>query len=179
MGLGGSRRWGWEVNCEELSLPSVRLPTPVPIRSDTAVAQKDLAAKNSIKTRIFNMRGASVFQILWPAQSFQSSDDKEMRNYVFPTISSSNWFLLLRSLHCAWEWKQNWEECDSGDDLLLKSPEKPLMNIHSFVLTLTYIHTIAQHTQILHEVFSQNHLLLKNQKTTLNTYFKMTQVPRS
>lgn len=44
-----------------------------------------------------------VFQILQPVQSFQSSDDKEMRNYVFPTISSSNWFLLLRSLLRAWE----------------------------------------------------------------------------
>lgn len=109
MGLGGSIGWGWVISCEELCLPSCRFPTPVPICSDTAVVQKDWAAKNSYQNQNFHMRGVRVFQILWPVQSFQSSDDKAMRNYVFPTSSSSNWFLLSSCIGIKTERRRMWQ----------------------------------------------------------------------
>lgn len=85
MGLGGSGRWGWEVNCEELCLPSCRFPTPVPICSDTAVVQKGWAAKNSIKTRIF----------IWE----ESESSKFCDQYkVFSPLMTRRWGIMCSQL---------------------------------------------------------------------------------
>lgn len=85
IGLGGSGRRGQEVSWEELCLPSCRFPTPVPMGSDTAVVQKDLAAKKSIKTRIF----------IWEeAESSKSCDQYK----VFSPLMTRRWGMMCSQL---------------------------------------------------------------------------------
>lgn len=114
MALGRSRRWDWEVGQEELCLPSSRFPTPVPICSDTAVAPKDLAAKNSIKTRIFNMRRiqslpnpatSTKFSVLW----WQGDEELCVPNYfifqlIFITEESSSCMGIKTEPRGTWPW---------------------------------------------------------------------------